>query len=326
MSPRLAARVVDALDEGLPGASAIGIHLYGGEPLTNLAALEAIVTRAKAKRRGRFHFAITTNGTFSSPLAFSLLERGRFRVVLSVDGPARVHDLVRRTAAGAPTHALVLRFLRELRGQTRCWVRGSAVVRSGWSLADATRYLRTLPVDAIKAQAVRVAAGAPHAFGPDERRAYLRDLEAAGRQVIADLEAGRSPRDDRFSARVLQLLARKTRRSFCGAGETAFGIAPDGAVRPCVLIEPGVAELGHVEDPKAGWVRAGARWRAGAGRRPGCASCSALPLCGGGCPAVMPICGDDECELVRKNCEVATSIYEHFRARPAALLALGGIA
>jgi uncharacterized protein len=325
MPPRLAERVVDALDEGLAGAEAIGIHLYGGEPLTNLPALKALVRRAGTKRCGSFRFTITTNGAVASPAVFDLLEEGRFQVVLSIDGPAHVHDRVRRTRRGAPTHARVMRFLNELRARTHCWVRGSAVVRSGWSLAEATAYLRSLPVDAIKAQAVRVAGGTPLALRPFERRTYLGDLEAAGRQVIDDLEAGRTPRDDRFSARVLQLLVGRARRFFCGAGESVFGVTPEGAVRPCVLLPPGAGELGHVDDPPARWLRAGVRWNAVRSVRSECEACSARPLCGGGCPALMPVCGEEECDLIRKNCEVATSIFEHFRVRPEVLLALGGV-
>ncbi len=40
---------------------------------------------------------------------------GRFNVILSIDGPPHVHDKVRSTSSGMPTHAGVMRFLRELR-------------------------------------------------------------------------------------------------------------------------------------------------------------------------------------------------------------------
>lgn len=43
MTPTLARRVVDALDEGLTNVGVIDIHLYGGEPLANLPAIEAMV-------------------------------------------------------------------------------------------------------------------------------------------------------------------------------------------------------------------------------------------------------------------------------------------
>jgi len=36
----------------------------------------------------------------------------------------------------------------------------------------------------------------------------------------------------------------------------------------------------------------------------------------------MPVCGADECDLIRKNCEVAIAIFEHFRSTPEALLGM----
>jgi uncharacterized protein len=325
MSPKLAVRVIDALDEGLSHVESICVHLYGGEPLMNLSAIEAMLDRSSERESGRFSFAVTTNGTCLSPAVINLLDAGKFQVILSIDGPAEIHDECRRTVKGAPTHARVMDFLQALRSRTNCWVRGSAVVRSGWSLSQAEEYLRTLPVDAIKAQAVRGPDGTPYTLSETEKQAYLEDLEAIGRQVIAELEAGQKPRDDRFSSRVLQLLAGKRREAFCGAGHTTFGITPSGHVLPCVLMEQDGNLLGHVNDGPETWGQAGRRWKESRPRRTECKECSYFHLCGGGCPALMPVCGADECDLIRKNCEVAVAIFEHFQSRPEALLALAGI-
>lgn len=325
MSPELAARVVDALDEGLAEVETVCLHLYGGEPLTNLPALRALLDRAEEKPPGRFAFAITTNGTRGTAEAVELLGRGRFSVVLSVDGPPEIHDACRVTAGGGPTHARVIRFLQDLRERTDCKVRVSAVVRSGWGLAKAVTYLETLPADAIKAQAVRGPDGTPFALTEEERKVYLADLEEIGRRVVADLEAGRRPKDDRYASRVLQLLAGIEREAFCAAGDTTFGITPAGEVLPCVLLDGTEHHLGHVMDAPAVWREAGRRWRGSRPVRPECADCVARPLCGGGCPAILPVCGADECDLVRKNCEVATAIYERFRTNPGTLLTLAGL-
>jgi uncharacterized protein len=280
---------------------------------------------AARKYPGRFTWAVTTNGTVLSGEAIGLLAAGEFQVVLSIDGPARVHDECRRTRDGRPTHDQVLGFLHALRARTTCRVRGSAVVRSGWPLSRAVQYLRRLPLDAIKAQAVRGSEGAPGALSPSERDVYLQDLEALGRRVVADLERGQPPKDDRFSARVLQLLAGVRRDRFCAAGDTVFGIAPNGEVLPCVLLSGDDCLLGHVDDDPARWRQAGRQWWESRPLRAECQTCSALPLCGGGCPAILPVCGAEECDLVRKNCEVATAIYQHFRQTPKNLLALAGI-
>jgi radical SAM protein with 4Fe4S-binding SPASM domain len=219
----------------------------------------------------------------------------------------------------------VLEFLNALRSRTKCRVRGSSVVRSGWRLSQAVDYLRRLPVDTIKAQAVRGRDGEPYALSESEKATYLQDLEAIGAQVIAELEAGKVPKDDRFSARVLQLLTGIRRDRFCAAGDTTFGVTPEGEILPCVLITTKDSHLGRAGDSPSLWRQAGRQWRASRQPRPECRTCPALALCGGGCPAILPICGADECDLVRKNCEVATSIYEHFRSRPETLLTLAGI-
>lgn len=325
MTPAVAERLVDALDLGLADVETICIHLYGGEPLLNLPAIRTMVHVAARKPQGRFAFAITTNGTITTPDVFELLEAGRFWVILSIDGPPEIHDASRRSRDGQPTHARVMRFLKLLRGGTRCPVWGSSVVRSGWSLAEAEAYLRSVPVDAIKAQAIRGCEGSAFALTPQERRAYLDHLAAVGRLVIEDLEAGRRPRDGRFSSRVFQLLTGTCRERYCQAGLTAFGVTPDGTVLGCLLLDVRENRIGHIDDDPSAWRRAGAAWANSRAPARDCGDCTALPLCGGGCPAMNPICEEGECEIVHKNCEVAREIYERFQDRPEVLLALAGV-
>lgn len=325
MSEEMAFQVIDRLDSGLADDDSICIHLYGGEPLTNPSAVEALLKRAAEKRPNRFSFSITTNGTCHSEYDINLLRKGNFSVILSIDGPEEIHDECRRTEDGAPTHSRVIQFLETLRSQTSCLVRGSAVVRSGWTLAQATAYLRTLPLDAIKAQAVRINSESPLSLTPQEKQAYLKDLEAIGHRVITELEAGRVPLDDRFTNRVLQLLTGERREAYCGAGESIFGITPSGQVRSCILIDSEDSLLGHIDNDPELWIQAGLKWKTSRPRRTECKTCSYLSLCGGGCPAIIPVCGSDECDLIRKTCEVAVKIHDHFQFCPEILLATVGI-
>lgn len=325
MSAAVARRLIDALDEGMDHVNSICVHLYGGEPLTNIPAMRALVEKAEEKPVNRFSFAITTNGTLLTAQILELLERGNFQVILSIDGPSEVHDRCRTSLGDSPTHHKVMQFLDAVKARTSCWVRGSAVVRKGWRLRDAEHYLRSLPVDSIKAQAIRVDDSDPFALSAEERRAYFDDLEAVAEMVIDELEAGRRPVDDRFSNRVLQLLAGDERERFCGAGSTTFGFMPDGTVTPCVLLEGEAYRLGHIDQEPSAWREAGKRWRESSGAREECRHCPARPLCGGGCPAILPVCGANECDIIRKNCEVAQSIYRHFAGREELLLPLAGI-
>jgi uncharacterized protein len=324
MSAGMAVRVIDALDEGLGNVKKICVHIYGGEPFTNLPAVEAMVDRALEKQHRHFTFAVTTNGTILSDAVIDVLKRGRFQVLLSIDGPAEIHDQCRRRVDGSPTHKDVIRFLETVRAETPCPVWGAAVIRSGWRLAHANEYLRTLPIHHIKAQAVRLPAGAPWALTPGEWDIYKEDLEIIGRQVIKDLEQGKVPMDHRFSGRVLQLLVGGDKMSFCDAGKTNFGITPSGDVLACLLVEDPMARLGHIDDEPTVWREAGLQWKTRPLREK-CRTCENLPLCGGGCPAVISVCDQEECDVTAKNCSVARDIYRHFQDNKEALLGLVGL-
>ena len=325
MNPDLAHRLVESLDRAFSDVETVCIHLYGGEPLLNLPSIQAMVQRATHMPAGRFAFSITTNGTILNHEAFEILDKGNFHVILSIDGPQEIHNECRIDRNGLPTHSKVMRFLDTLRTKTQCTIWGSSVVRSGWSLSDANDYLRSLSVDAIKAQSIRTQEGNAFSLDPDELNDYMSHLELLGRIVIEDLESGCRPRDSRFTSRVFQLLTKRARKRFCGAGLHSFGITPGGVVQGCLLLKNAENILGHIYDEPESWRVSGRTWSNSSPHRAKCKKCDALPLCGGGCPAVNAVCGDGECEIIRKNCEVARRIFDHFRDRPEALLGLVGI-
>ncbi len=168
------------------------------------------------------------------------------------------------------------------------YVRGSSVVRKGWSLREAREYLKTLPVDAIKAQAVRLPPENELALNEKERLEYFEHLREAAAEAIECVRRGENPKDDRFNHRVLQLITGTKRKAFCGAGRRVFGMAADGTVLPCVLLagKDGMV-LGSIDDPYAKWVENGNIWAGEHGPRSECKACWALPLCGGGYRAVQ---------------------------------------
>jgi len=323
MSPLTAAHLVDVLDDEFADVETVCLHFYGGEPFCNVPAMRAMVDRATSKKDGKYVFAVTTSGVGATPEVIELLGRVNFGVVVSIDGPAEIHDQCRIDAEGSPSHDRVMQFLRTLREKTSCRVRGSAVVRSGWPLVKAAAYLKSLDVDTIKSQAVRTVCRTAYSLSDQEQQAYLDDLETLGRQIIEDIREERFPRDDRFTSRIFQLVKKESRQRFCGAGISMFGITPDAEVLPCILMDAGENSLGSVYDRS--FREAGKRWVESRPVKKECAGCGALPLCGGGCPAMLPFCGDSECAIVRKNCDMAQMIYRHFENEPEKLLVLAGL-
>lgn len=325
LSPDLARQLIHALPAAIPGADEYCIHFYGGEPLLNPEAIGAAVEEAHAEGEKRFSFAITTNGTIDPGSSIPLLAKGNFSVILSIDGPAHIHDAARRDTDGKATHAKVLEFLYRIKKEHGLFVRGSSVIRHGSSLKDAEQYLEALPVDAIKAQAVRLPDCHPLALTKEEREQYFLDLEDIAAAVIEGLKDMKLPGDDRFTSRVLQLVCRSRRESFCGAGSSVFGMSCDGTIYPCVLHAGNERlALGHISDPEHGWFLKGKEWIRTRRQRDECKSCWAQPLCGGGCPAMLAVCGEDECEYTRKVCELALAIYGSVSHKPD-LLILAGI-
>lgn len=323
LSPQTARQLIEELPRRLSRAKHFCIHFYGGEPLLNLKAIGE-ATEAASLKGDEFSFAITTNGTIATKKAMTTLKRGKFNVVLSIDGPDYIHNLCRRTKHGEPTHARVLEFLQKAKLEG-LHVRGSSVVRKGWSLKEARAYLDTLQVDAVKAQAVRLPPQNPMSLDDSELSDYFSHLQQIGQETIDSIRSDKVPKDDRFNHRVLQLLCKVSRDSFCGAGTRTFGMSSDGTMLPCILLAgKGEAALGNIND-NGEWAKKGIHWAKTHKARNECQECWALPLCGGGCPAMLSVCGEDECELVRMNCEVALQIYAAFLDNPQDLLVLSEV-
>lgn len=320
-------KLVHALPQAFPLTKSYNIHFYGGEPLLNLSVIKHCVDTVQDLNDDRFSMTITTNGTVVTDEVMAVLGRGRFDIVLSIDGPARIHDTLRRTHDDKPSHALVMEFLQRVKNELNLTVRGSSVVRHGWSLKSASAYLKTLPVDLIKAQAIRIERTHPLALTEQERRDYVAQLFEIAEEVKKSIDAETYPKDDRFKGIVLQLMTGIKRQVFCGAGKSLFGMSAEGQMLVCALLAGiGSAELGSVDDPEHKWVEKGLRYRKLFESKKACHECWALPLCGGGCFAMQSACGDVDCEFMRGTCEGALKIFASFyQERPQDLLILAGI-
>ena len=100
-----------------PGAPEIHFAWQGGEP--TLAGIdffrEALALQQRYRPAGTAVVnALQTNGTLLDEQWARFFAEHRFLVGISIDGPAAVHDPLRRDAHGRTTHAKVLRGLRQL--------------------------------------------------------------------------------------------------------------------------------------------------------------------------------------------------------------------
>ena len=91
------------------------ISFYGGEPLLNLAVIKAVVARVRDRapdREIRFH--LDTNGVLIDEQVAAYLNREKFFVQISLDGPREIHDRYRRTRSGEGSFDSIIRGIGHL--------------------------------------------------------------------------------------------------------------------------------------------------------------------------------------------------------------------
>jgi uncharacterized protein len=120
MSDDVAHRLLQRIEEHVTRHSLVDlpIILHGGEPLLwgvenfyrFAAACEAISSRTGCE----IPIAVTTNGVLIDNEWLDCFEAHNISVAISLDGPAHIHDIHRRTFQGNGTHAAVERAARML--------------------------------------------------------------------------------------------------------------------------------------------------------------------------------------------------------------------
>jgi len=121
------------------------LGFFGGEPLLEWKLLQRASTHAttEAARLGiQLKQTVTTNMTLLDEQRVAWLREQRFHVGLSLDGNAAMHDTLRRTATGRPSHARCARALGFFRGPE---ANGEVIVvadpRTIGQLADSVAWL-----------------------------------------------------------------------------------------------------------------------------------------------------------------------------------------
>lgn len=299
MSLDSAARVSDWIEGQLDAVrpQRLLITFFGGEPLLNLPALDAVAGRAHAAARARgvdLAIDIITNGLLLTPgLVDRLLPLGLRGVKITLDGDRDRHDRQRPLKGGQGTFDRILANLRAIAGRCRIAIGGNV---DADALEDCTRLLDRLAAEPFAAAITKVnfkpivkraPAGAPRVIPlvPAERAHAGAPLPAA------------SPCDNCAFAddAYARLRGETTRRGFATPDGVHMGpcelhhkhahaVGPDGTRYLC----PGFAgsaphAIGHVdraatppERQMAARRESLAAWRA-------CGDCAFVPVCAGGC-------------------------------------------
>ena len=284
------------------GLRSLSVYHFGGEPLTALEVLGTVdrLGRRLASDLGVPFRATCTTGGFVSDRAARWAARHLCYVVVSIDGPAELHDALRPAADGGPTHDRVVRTLRLFADEglpyaLRCTVTDRTIGRLPEVVEDlCTRHRPTV----VNIEPVTAIGGASRSdIGPPDGRDF----------VAGVVTAGRIARRHGVGLKLSTVSPESARRSSCGLAEDNLVIAPDGLATGCYHVqgrESPVADRvafgdvttdGEVRiDPE----RLDAVRRLGVERRASCGHCFARFSCAGGCL----VAGDpdpDACRAVR---------------------------
>ncbi len=320
MDQETALRGVDFLFKASGRLKRINVVFFGGEPFLNFELMRRVTgyCRAKEKQTGkRVNLSVVTNGTRLNEETARFVKANRIGVQISIDGPARIQDSNRPFPGGASSYETVIEGMQALRkaGVGHLPARATAA-HNGLDNLGVLKHLVDLGFSSVH---IEPALG-DSAYGALTRRdvaKLIRQEEEVAAFFVDQIKAGHY-----FNYHSLVRHVRGTRvvqekrHFFCGAGRGLVTLTSEGAFYPCHRFA-GCEDfrLGSLDEGIDDTKRAPFR-TLHVDSRPGCKSCWARYLCGGGCwrhayDAHGGLEQPDEahsCRLIRRQIELAMAV------------------
>lgn len=290
---------------GLPKAGS-SIRLGSGEPLLAFPLLrdlaDLIERSGGCAAEGRPYVFLTTNGTLAGAKVRDWLVASGWRVKVSLDGPAAVHNKWRVNRGGRGTFDRVADAVAELARRMPERFSVTAVLCRGADAEEVFGAIAGLGVQRI--ELVPVAHGDESIIpGNCDVARYERFLRGYVRRMLqgeADL-----PSLVRFETCVRRAMGYDLQQVPCGAGRSFVAAGPDGDLYPCFRFlgltryRIGRLPAGVDVDVADAFQRtAGRPWN----QRVPCSQCWAAPLCGGPCFACCEVFGPGDGQPIPLHC------------------------
>jgi uncharacterized protein len=226
------------------------VQVFGGEPLLNLSAIDAIGRALDAAVElgtlpHRPEMTATTNGTLSSPRVMATLKRWQMSATVSWDGPEALHDILRPGRRGQPTSSAVRRTIERLRlAGIPFGIECTYTARhfeAGLSVLDLMDYFHSVAgVEHVHIPPVTRARqwhGATdpatncHAFAAALPRLY----REAARRSLDNVVCGRGPVLLAALGIIERLATKSKTMEYCPAFFSQLSVAVDGSAYPCFM-------------------------------------------------------------------------------------------
>ncbi|KKM11833.1 hypothetical protein SY88_06500 [Clostridiales bacterium PH28_bin88] len=263
------------------------IFLYGGEPLTNPEVMMWAIRRARELEAegtlgGELELILETNGSLITPEVAEFLARNRVILIVSLDGPERIHNCMRTYSDGSGT------FCDAIRGYRLAREKGCvAVVSTVFGPHVAPNVSEVVTFLAREVQTPSIGLDLLHIIETPEERVEI-PIELVVERYIEAFKVARKEGlyVEHIMRRIRPFVEESRRLKDCPACGSRIVVAPDGAVGLCEgFIGSRQYFIGNVTDTqdlrKNSWFL---EWN---NRTPfrskTCRECIALSICGGGC-------------------------------------------
>jgi len=310
MSAETAKSAVDFLLKHSGKRCNLEVDFFGGEPLLNFGAVKECVlyARQKEKEFGKnIRFTMTTNCTVCTDEIAEFVNSEISNLVLSIDGRAEVHNLMRPYRAGHASHDTTIKnariFLRG-RGGKSYHIRGTYTARN-LDFASDVLALNDKGFENISLEPVVLEGGNPLALDKS-----MTGRIAAEYARLAGLYYNRRRKGKKinFFHFLIDLdggPCEKKRLTGCGAGLEYAAVSPDGSLYPChQFIGQDGFVMGNVRDGITDKSVAEKFLRSNVCHKPECLSCWAQNYCSGGCVANSHILEGDMLKPVDYLCRI----------------------
>jgi uncharacterized protein len=235
----------------------LAIELHGGEPLVLFPALAQAIPEVEryAQSKGKtLSFLMVTNGTLINRPIARFLKQHDFAVIVSLDGPAAIHDRYRTTARGAGSYARVMAGIRRLQAEGIALSVNSVVAAdSVETILEVYRHHQENGLGRVKFIPVVPS----EKFGQQLARRVFNAamIEIAQRIVDASGAGVKVPQVLNLSYAVMALLGLRGRymcmNKPCGAVTKMLAVNPDGMVYGCHKLATFPEQaLGSLFDPR----------------------------------------------------------------------------
>lgn len=303
MTPMTEQSLIRWLEREIPSARLVLLHFFGGEPLLDTDLIARVTNachRASDSHRTVLAVNITTNGYLLNGKRRDLILQAGIRdFQITLDGPARTHDLMRPLAGGRPSHARVFaNIVATLEADARVFI--TLRVNVNHTNIDAVEELLVQFPNHVRSRLRLVlepifggdAVAATKNIAPELLSARLADLYRAGADLGYEVSASSSS-------------LTPGRSTYCYAErDRQVVVAPSGSVFKCAAGSFDEQDrLGTLtpegsiatEAPWDSWMERGNAFPQH------CQRCVYLPLCMGGCRKVQVQEPGAACTLVPSN-------------------------